>query len=302
MRTVAIFSPWRHFRKRVCDSRATVLAADSTVVYAGPVQREPAVAVRRAMAILEALGGDEALEAGGLGVTRLSELTGNEISRVSRTLDVLAETRLVERDPESLVYRLGWRFFAIAARAGDLRLRTTSPQFVWRLTDEFGESAFLSVLDGREVLTIVSESPAHTIQAAGWTGRSHPYVYCTSAGRALLFGHSDEELDGLLRDVEFRPRGPNGPTSFDELTARLARERQQGWVYTDEEFEPGLVAIAAPVFGFDGRVVAALNLSGPKFRADSTLAAAGPRLVEVAAELTSRLGKGAATDEARATG
>jgi IclR family KDG regulon transcriptional repressor len=242
------------------------------------------------MALLLTLGGDEALEAGGLGVKRLAELTGNEISRVSRTLEVLSEAGLADRDPTSRAYRLGWRFFALAARAGQPQLRSAAAGFVRRLTDEFGESAYLSVLDGLEVLTIIEESPTHTLQSAGWLGRSHPYPYCTSAGRSLLFGHTDEELTALLGDVEFRPPGPNGPTSFADFAERLARERRQGWVYVDEEFEPGLVGIAAPIFDFEGRVVAALNLSAPKFRAGKALAAAGPRLVEVTTELSSLLG------------
>jgi IclR family transcriptional regulator, KDG regulon repressor len=254
------------------------------------MEREPAVAVRRAVALLLTLGGDESLDAGGLGVKRLSELTGHEMSRVSRTLDVLADARLVERDPESLAYRLGWRFFGLAARAGELQLRSEGARFVRLLTDEFEERAYLSVLDGRHVLTVISESSTHTLQATGWVGRSHPYVYCTSAGRALLFGHSDEELAALLADVEFRSPGPNGPASFADFAARLAHERRQGWVYVDEEFEAGLVAIAAPVFDFDGRVVAALNLSGPKFRAEKRLASAGQRLTEIATQLSGLLG------------
>jgi IclR family transcriptional regulator, KDG regulon repressor len=254
------------------------------------MEREPAVAVRRAVALLLTLGGDEALRAGGLGVKRLSELTGNEISRVSRTLEVLSESRLVDRDPTTQGYRLGWRFFALAARAGQPQLRNAAAGFVRLLTDEFEERAYLSILDGREVLTIISESPAHTLQAADWVGRSHPYLYCTSAGRALLFGHSEEDLTALLGDLEFCPPGPNGPTSFADFAATLARERKKGWVYVDEEFEPGLVGVAAPVFDFDGRVIAALNLSAPKFRAGKALAAAGPRLTEVAAQLSSLLG------------
>lgn len=254
------------------------------------MEREPAVAIRRAVALLLTLGGDEALQTGGLGVKRLSELTGNEISRVSRTLEVLSEAGLVDRDQTSRAYRLGWRFFALASTAGHLQLRRAAPGFLRLLTDEFGESAYLSVLDGYEVLTLFSESSAHTVRAAGWVGRSHPYPYCTSAGRVLLFGHSDEELASLLGDLEFRPPGPKGPTTFADFAARLARERRQGWVYVDEEFEPGLVGIAAPVSDLDGRVAAALNLSGPKFRAGKALAAAGPRLVEVATELSALLG------------
>jgi IclR family KDG regulon transcriptional repressor len=254
------------------------------------MEREPAIAVRRAVALVLMLAGDEAFDAGGLGVKRLSELTGHEISRVSRTLEVLAESRLVERDSTNLAYRLGWRFFALAARAGQVQLRQKAARFVRLLADEFEERAYLSVLDGREVLTIMSESPAHTLQAAGWVGRSHPYLYCTSAGRALLFGYSDEELAALLGDLEFRPPGPNGPTSFADFASRLDLERSRGWVYVDEEFEPGLIAIAAPVYDFDGRVIAALNLSGPKFRAEKALAGAGPRLTDVAAELSGLLG------------
>jgi DNA-binding IclR family transcriptional regulator len=139
-------------------------------------------------------------------------------------------------------------------------------------------------------LTIISESPTHTLQVAGWVGRSHPYLYSTSAGRALLFGHSDDELTALLADVEFRPPGPNGPTSFADFAGRLRLERRQGWTYADEEFEPGLIAVAAPVYDFDGRVIAALNLSGPKFRAEEALATAGPRLTEIAAQLSTLLG------------
>jgi DNA-binding IclR family transcriptional regulator len=182
-------------------------------------------------------------------------------------------------------------------------LREAAPRFVRLLTDEFEERAYLSILDGREVLTIISESPTHTLQAAGWVGRRHPYLYCTSAGRALLFGHSEEDLAALLGDLDFRPPGPKGPTSFADFAARLARERRKGWVYVDEEFEPGLIGIAAPVFDFDGRVIAALNLSAPKFRAGKTLAAAGPRLVEVTTELSSLLGyRPHSRDSASATG
>ena len=145
------------------------------------------------------------------------------------------------------------------------------------------------------------ESPAHTLQAADWVSRSHPYLYCTSAGRALLFSHSDDELTALVGDLEFRSPGPNGPTSFADFAKRLARERKKGWVYVDEEFEPGLVGIAAPVFYFDGRVLAALNVSAPKFRAGKALAAAGPRLIEVTTQLSSLLGY-TARDSVRVAG
>src|SRR5438552_17536381 len=100
------FAPSPDLRKFSCVNTVTHLLEARVACRIAGMEREPAVAVRRVAALLLTLGGDEALQDGGLGVKRLSELTGNEISRVSRTLEVLSELRLVERDSASLAYRL----------------------------------------------------------------------------------------------------------------------------------------------------------------------------------------------------
>ena len=57
-----------------------------------------------------------------------------------------------------------------------------------------------------------------------------------------------------------------------------------------EEFEPGLVAAAAPIRGVTGAIVAALNVSAPRFRFDDRLEEAAGRLVLAAAELSAAIG------------
>jgi IclR family KDG regulon transcriptional repressor len=89
--------------------------------------------LRRELAILTVLGGEEAVEDGGLGVVRIADLIGREKSQVSRTLKILAESGFVDRDTETLQYRLGWRFFALAARAGEQRLLSVAPALLERL-------------------------------------------------------------------------------------------------------------------------------------------------------------------------
>ena len=76
-------------------------------------------ALTRGLGVLELLADDAA--GSGLGVVRLAALLGDDKSQVSRTLQTLAEHGYVERDPDSLAYRLGWRVFALAARTGDAR-------------------------------------------------------------------------------------------------------------------------------------------------------------------------------------
>jgi IclR family transcriptional regulator, KDG regulon repressor len=244
---------------------------------------------KKELAILVTLGGEKAVEDGGLGVVRIAELIGREKSQVSRALKTLAESGFVDRDPSTLHYRLGWRFFALAARAGEQRLLAITPPLLEWLVKDLGETAHLSVLQGTEVLTVLSRSPSHAVTAVGWSGRTVP-VYCTSSGRALLFDHDRDALSEFLSGVEFRELGPNTVRDVGELYESVEAARARGYALVDEEFEFGLVGAAAPVRDFRGRIVAALNVSAPKFRLGERLEAAGEEVKSVADELSVLLG------------
>ena len=125
----------------------------------------------RGLEILLALGSDESMASGGLGVIRVAELVGREKSQVSRALKSLAQLGLVDRPPDSLNYRLGWKVFTLAARAGDSRLIAAAPTVLNELVDALGETAHLSVLDGTEVLTLLSEQSPAAVRASGCSGR-----------------------------------------------------------------------------------------------------------------------------------
>ncbi len=220
-----------------------------------------------------------------MGVTRIAEVVGREKSQVSRSLKVLAQYGLVDRDPETLEYRLGWRLFTMAGRAGDAKLLAAAVPVLKGLVRELDETVHLSLLQGAEVMTILSESPNRAVQASGWIGRTVP-AYCTSSGRALLFDHELSDLLELLGDVRFDRPGPNTPSGIEELAHRIAAARRRGFAVVDEEFELGLVAAGAPVRDFRGAIIAAVNVSGPKFRFADRLDAAG-RAVKAAADRTS---------------
>jgi IclR family KDG regulon transcriptional repressor len=245
--------------------------------------------LRRGIDVLSALRGEEALAANGLGVLRIAELVASDKSQVSRTLKILAEYGLVDRDPATRAYRLGWSLFTLAAQAGDTQLLAAAEPVVKELGRTLGERTHLSVLQGTEVLTLLSESPEHAVQAAGWVGRLVP-AYCSSSGQALLLDHTSEQLRDLFRGVRFVRLGPNTPRSLTELSRRIEQARTRGYATVDEEFEPGLVAAAAPVRDFRGRIVAALNVSGPKFRLGDRLEEAGVELADAAETLSARLG------------
>jgi DNA-binding IclR family transcriptional regulator len=244
-----------------------------------------ATGLRRGTEILIALGSDEAVEHGGLGVVRIAELVGREKSQVSRALSALAASGMVDRDPASRAYRLGWRLYALAARSGRPRLIALGGSVLHGLVAESGETAHLSVLQGGEVMTLLSEAPAYAITANGWSGRTVP-VICTSAGRALLFDHDLPTLEKLVRPASFAGLGPGAPSDVAELYRRIEAGRDRGYATVDEEFEDGLVGLAAPVRDLGGRILAAINVSGPKFRLGGQLSATGETVRDAAQDLS----------------
>lgn len=238
--------------------------------------------------MLLALGTDAAIEQGTLGVTRIAETLGREKSQVSRTLKTLSEFGLVERDPETRGYRLGWRIYALASVAGERLLLDAGRPVLQQLVADFGERAFLSVRNGAESITILSESAPTRVQSTGWVGRTAP-LYCTAVGRALMVDEPDAIVRQVLGALPMVPAGPNTATDVDGFMERLDHARRSGYAVADEELEIGLLSVAAPVRNAQGLVVAAVNVSGPKYRFQTHLADAGERLIEAADRLSDAL-------------
>lgn len=230
-------------------------------------------AAGKMLALLEALSESDSDARDGLTVAEISRALGREKSIISRQLKPLVELGIVERSDDGR-HSLGWRLFAVAARAGDQRLLLLAPPVMRRLTQLVRERVHLSILRGSNVFTILSESPNRTIEAVGWVGRTAPLT-CTSSARALLFDHSDEEIRELLDGRFEQGPGPNTPRNVEDLIERLSAARQQGFAITIDEFDDDLSGVAAPVRDVHGRIVAALNISAPSYRLKDRLTTTG---------------------------
>lgn len=246
--------------------------------------------LRRALILLETLGSDEIVAAGGGSVGQLATATGRDKSQISRMLATMADAGFVDRDPLTRRYRLGWQVFALASRAGDQRLLRLATPVLTRLVRETGESSHLSVLRGNHVLTLLTESPPRAVQAISWVGRLVS-VATTSSGRVLLLDHDRDQLVDLLGDASWDSGMPNAPRSLDDLFARIQVARAAGCARVDEETEPGLVAVAAPVRDAGERIVAAVNVSAPKFRLEPRLAMTETCVIDAAHELSEQLSR-----------
>jgi DNA-binding IclR family transcriptional regulator len=244
--------------------------------------------LRRDLAILDLLADPQ--NRTGLGVSRIAEVLAREKSQISRALKALEAEGMVERDSQTLEYRLGWRIYAFAARTVESRLVVTAAPYLRRLVAALNETTHLCVLRGSAVLTLLSVSPSHAFRALGWEGVSVP-APLTSAGRVLVSDWTPQALRAWLAEPADLHPGPHPRVhTVDDLLREIAGIRKRGFAAVDEEFEEGVVGVSAPVRDFRGLIVAAINVSAPKGRLGGRLDEAGRLTLSIARELAAEFG------------
>jgi DNA-binding IclR family transcriptional regulator len=217
--------------------------------------------------------------------TGLSAATGLAKSTTSRLLLALERNGLVRRDDHGR-FLPGEMFVSFAWRGGaETGLVAVAQPFLERLGAATGETVNLGVASFGQVEAIAQVDSTYLIGGTNWVGMSVP-LHCSALGKVLLAYGAAQLPGGSLE-----PRTDKTVTSEAALRAELAAVRARGYAVTDEELEPGLIAVAAPVRGYDGAVVAALGVSGPTTRmsTDSVAAVAG-YCAEEAAGLSAVLG------------
>lgn len=221
-------------------------------------------------------------------VGALANDLGRERSQVSRTLSALTRLGLVERHRDRGL-ALGWSWYANAQELTDRRLHTHGIPVLDALAAELGEAVFLGVLHGDSTVTVLEGLPPESRMIGSWIGRSYP-AYCSDAGRATLWDASDDEVRAVFSRTEFRPQGPRAPLSVEELLERLAADRRRGYTIVDEEAEPGLYSVAAPVWDFRSEVIGAIQVVGTRAELVRRTEECGEACARAAAELSRRLG------------
>jgi len=212
--------------------------------------------------------------------TGLSAATGLAKSTTSRLLLALERNGLVRRDDHGR-FLPGEMFVSFAWRGGaEAGLVAVAQPFLERLGKATGETINLGVASGGMVDQIAQVDSTYFIGGTNWVGLSVP-LHCSALGKVLL-AYGAAQPSGQLPAGKLERRTDKTITSETALRAELAGVRARGYAITDEELEPGLIALAAPVRGFDGAVVAALSVSAPTTRMtrDRLTAAAGHCVAE----------------------
>lgn len=244
-------------------------------------------AVARVLDILETLSG----QPGGASLTELSlalEAPKTSLLPLLRTL----VSRGYAARTDAGRYRVGRRWLEAGEKgpaAPDL-VEAAHP-VLQALTRETGETTFVAVLPpGHSELVYVDkvESPQR-IRYSAELGERRP-LYCTATGFGLFGFLEPAQREHLVRTLPLTRHTRRTTTSRELLRRRLDAIRAAGVAVTVDEFVIGAGGAAAPVYGRDGRLVAACAVTGPTERIQAHRRRFAEAARRAAAEISERLG------------
>lgn len=220
-------------------------------------------------------------------VVELADATGLNRSTAWRLLATLDAHGLVERDPVSQRYRIGYSMLRIAASAEhDAVVRRARPALE-KLALETGEAVNLALATGLNLI-YVDQVDAPQVLAPNWLGRIVP-LHATSSGKAFLAYLGRDERDAMLGR---RLEGFTATTITDrrKLEQELELAREQGYAVSVGELEESLYGASAAVLSEQRRPLAIVSVWGPAGRVtEERLPAVGRLALAAAEEIKERL-------------
>jgi IclR family transcriptional regulator, KDG regulon repressor len=230
---------------------------DHTAKAASTVQ-----SVERAAALLLAL----AEFSQGASLSELSAATGLHKSTARRLLLTLSAKALVRQVPPADHYTLGARVPALGQAAQrHLLLGPVTHRILVELKNETVETVHLATPDKFELVYLEKVESHWAIQASSRIGARTP-LYCTGLGKAYLAFQPREVWADYIDATELRGKTPTTLTDSAALIEELSKIRRNGYAWDNEENEPGVRCIGAPVLNSAGISVAAISVMAPTAR------------------------------------
>jgi DNA-binding IclR family transcriptional regulator len=193
----------------------------------------------------------------------LARRLGVPRSTVFRLLMTLENMGFVERTDDGRAHRLGVAVlrlgFEYLASQGITEL---GRPILERMRDATAYAASLVVRDGRDIVYIqraVGNSPFASAVSVGTRLPAH----ATVLGHVLLGDLTLAQIRSLYPESRLEGSSPNTPANADELFEMAQRVKSRGYVLAEGFFETHISTVAAPVYGENGHVVAAIGLTIP---------------------------------------
>ena len=243
--------------------------------------------IERALSVLECL----AQAKRGFSLSEIGRKLRIPKSSAHLILSTLERRGFLQKNAKTGRYCFGLQLVSLSRSAlENLDMREEAKPFLRSLMQQSGFTVHMAVLERDEAVIIEKVEAPGLVKLASWIGRRLD-VNCTGVGKALLAFLPDDELDYLLKTKEFARHNSRTIISKSALKRDLKLVRQSGYSLDNEEDEPGVCCIGAPVFDESGRAVAAISISGIASQIGTNRVPILARMVRrVAGSISARLG------------
>jgi len=244
-------------------------------------------AVSHALDLLEQFHGD----VDELGVTELSKRLKLHKNNVFRLLATLESRGYIEQNRATENYRLGLKSLELGQTfIKQMGLLRQAKPILEKLVAECNETSYVAIFkEGYIVYLDVVETDL-TVRVVSRVGSRLP-AHCTAAGKIHLAFMSEEEIDAVL-PAELKGYTPTTITDRAALKKELQEVTEKGYAIDNEELDPGVRCVAAPIRDYTRRIVGAVSISGPSMRLNDERIEKElvPLVLNAGEELSTRLG------------
>jgi len=200
------------------------------------------------------------------GVIEVSEAVDLSPSTTHRIIRALVKMNYLAQDEDNKKYKIGMKLFSLAGQImQNNTLGAMARPYLMELSDQVGETVHFCVIENFKTYLIervVSKKNLTHTSNLGFKDDPH----LSSFGKVLLANMELNKIDEYIEKANFVKLTENTIIDKDTLRKELEKVREQGYAVDHEEIEEGLFCIAAPIFNSEGKVAAAMSVSGPAFR------------------------------------
>ncbi len=240
----------------------------------------------RAVAILDCF----TIENPQLGVREIARQIDLSVSTVGRMLASLCSLGFLSQDSSSRLYRMGPKAMVYnMVYTATLDIRGSARPMLEELYKLTHETVSLYLLAGDVRVCADCIESSERLRVVVRVGEHMP-LHAGSSGKALLAFMPSEDVERVLAKPLEKMTSAT-VTSRERLQKELKDIRAKGYATSHGERFEDVIGVAAPVFDNTGKVVAALNVAGPRVRfTDQSVAKLQPKLMKLASQLSRMLG------------
>ncbi len=197
-------------------------------------------------------------------------VTGLPKATVHRLLNELVVLGALTYDEGSRSYRFGLLLAKLgAAVTATYDVRQVARPHIEALHRKIGHVVTLGIRDEDNGIYLDKiESKDFGIRLHSEVGKSFP-LHCTAMGKVLL-ANADESLINRIAGRRLRSYTEKTITNGQQLRDELDSTLRRGYAIDNEEITRGLICVAAPVYGIDGNLEAALSCTVPGYALEET--------------------------------